>query len=136
MRARVMNGRWVLDDPTDLPEGTEVEIVTRAPPARAPESVYLDDKLREYIRALLAAACSPKYSASRTAPSRLDEDELAEGAKASAFHVNRQYTTPGDVKSAAPAVLRRFVVVPDSLRARDVSPDDVIRAILDEIPVP
>jgi MoxR-like ATPase len=132
----VKNGRWVLDDPTHLPEGTEVEIVTRAAPARVPGSVYLDEKLRGYIRALLIAACSPKYSASRGTPSRQDEEELSEAAKANAFHVNRQYATPDDVKSAAPPVLRRFVVVPEALRGRDVSPEDVIRTILAEIPVP
>jgi MoxR-like ATPase len=136
MRARVRNGRWVFDDPTDLPEGTEVEIVTRAPPPQASAGVYLDDKLREYIHALLVAAFSPKYSARLGAASREDEDELAEIAKASAFRANRRYTTPEDIKSVAPAVLRRFVVVPDALRAKYVSPDDVIRSILDETPVP
>jgi hypothetical protein len=28
VRARVKNGRLVLDEPTDLPEGTEVELAT------------------------------------------------------------------------------------------------------------
>jgi hypothetical protein len=42
MRARVQNGRWVIDEPADLPEGTEVEIVTRP----VPVEVHLDERLR------------------------------------------------------------------------------------------
>jgi MoxR-like ATPase len=141
MRARVKNGRWVLDDPTDLPEGTEVEIVTRPAPPKASMDVYLDDKLRQYIRALLVAACAPKYSATRVAASAKDEEELAEAAKAAAFGANRRYTTPEDIKKVAPDVLRRFVVLPaEATRGRDVLPDDmirtVIRAILDATEVP
>jgi MoxR-like ATPase len=136
MRARVKNGRWVLDEPTDLPEGTEVEIVTRALPPQASAGVYLDDKLRGYIHVLLVAAFSPKYSVRLGAASREDEDELAESAKAAALHAKRGYTTPDDIKSVAPAVLRRFVVVPDALKAKYVSQEDVIRAILEETPVP
>ncbi len=136
MRARVKNGKWILDDPTDLPDGTEVEIVTRALPPQGASGVYLDGKLRDYIRALLGAAFSPKYSAGIGTPSREQEDELAESAKTSALRASRGYTTPEDIKSVAPAVLRRFVVVPDALRAKFASVDDVIRAILDETPVP
>jgi MoxR-like ATPase len=136
MRARVKNGRWVLDDPTDLPEGTEVEVVTRAVPPSGTAGVYLDAKLREYIRALLVAACSPKYSASGRAAAPADESELVEAAKASAMGSNRQYTTPEDIKRVAPDVLRRLVILRDADRARDVSASDIIRTILDETPLP
>jgi hypothetical protein len=126
MRARVKNGRWVFDDPTDLPEGTEVEIVTRTakPASPALGDVYLDAKLREYIRALLFAACSPKYSSSPRGLGPNDEENLIESAKAYARQGNRAYTTPEDVKKAAPEVLHRFVTA------------DGIRAILDDTPLP
>jgi MoxR-like ATPase len=127
MRARVKGGRWVLDEPTDLPEGTEVEILTR--PVKAPGEVYLDGKLREYIHALLVAGCSPAYSVGGGAGPE-DEAELAEGAKAKARAANRAFVTPEDIKSAAPDVLRRLVVVPAEARARNVSLDDAIQAIL------
>jgi len=132
MRARVKGGRWVFDEPTDLPEGTEVEIVTRA--VKAPGDVHLDEKLREYIRALLVAACSPKYSALPGRPGPADEAELVESAKAHARGANRGFATPEDIKKVAPDVLRRFVVVPVS--AGSVSVDDSVRAILEETPVP
>jgi hypothetical protein len=44
VRARVRNGRLVLDEPTDLPEGTEVELAS------------IDDDLDDADRALLHEA--------------------------------------------------------------------------------
>jgi MoxR-like ATPase len=134
MRARVKNGRWVLDEPAGLPEGTEVEIVTRV--VRAPADVYLDDKLRAYIHELLVAACSPKYSAGRGGDTPAHEGEIADDAKARARAAGRSYATPDDIKAVAPEMLRRIVIVPDEARARSVTTDDVIRSILDLTPVP
>jgi MoxR-like ATPase len=97
-----------------------VEVVTRALPLQGAPGVYLDQKLREYIHALLVAAFSPKYSARIGTASREHEDEVAESAKASALRASRGYTTPEDIKSVAPAVLCRIVVVPDALKAKFV----------------
>jgi hypothetical protein len=49
LRARVRNGRLVLDEPTDLPEGEEVELV----PADAD---HMDDEERAALRAELRAS--------------------------------------------------------------------------------
>ena len=139
IRARVQNGRWVLDDPAGLPEGTVVEIVTRpaaAASAAAGGDVYLDAKLVEYIRALLAAACSPRYSAPTRRPGPQEEEEIAQAARENALRANRRYTIPTDIHSAAPEILVRFVVVPAELKARDVSPQDVVKRIIGETPVP
>jgi len=125
MRARVKNGRWVLDDPTDLPEGTEVEIVTRPAPPAAAGGVYVDPKVRQYAGALLVAACSPKVSASTRGFMPNDEQELIESAKAGAFRRGSPFVTPEDIRNAAPAVLRRFVKA-----------DEHVTAILDQTPVP
>jgi MoxR-like ATPase len=138
MRARVSNGRWILEDPAELPEGTVVEIVTRvlttAPTAAA--NVYLDAKLREYIHALFVAACSPKYSAANAGANPSDEEQLVESAKACATRANRNYVTPVDIKHVAPETLRRFVVPPYEQRENGVMPDDIVRKILDEVAVP
>lgn len=55
LRARVRNGRLVLDEPTDLPEGEEVELV----PADTDdldddERTALHESLREGIRQMKA----------------------------------------------------------------------------------
>lgn len=48
VRGRVRNGRLVVDEPTDLPEGTEVEL--------ASVDDELDDEERERLHAALDAA--------------------------------------------------------------------------------
>jgi histone H3/H4 len=97
MLARVVNGRWVLDDPTGLPEGTVVEIVTR--PVAGAAEIYIDDKIRQYIHAIVVAA---------NATTRPGVDrELADHAKAAATRAKRAFVTPADVKLAAPEVLGR-----------------------------
>jgi hypothetical protein len=50
VRARVRNGRLVLDEPTDLPEGTEVELVVVG------DDDELDDEERARLHAALAAS--------------------------------------------------------------------------------
>jgi hypothetical protein len=94
MHARVVNGRWVLDDPTGLPEGTVVEIVTR--PVATTGEIYLDDKLVQYIHAIVVAANATARAG-----------ELADHAKAAAARAKRGFVTPADIKLAAPEVLGR-----------------------------
>ena len=49
VKARVKNGRLVLDEPTDLPEGTEVELVL-------PAADDMDDDERAALHAELEAS--------------------------------------------------------------------------------
>jgi hypothetical protein len=100
MHARVVNGRWVLDDPSGLPEGTVVEIVTRpVAVAGTTTEIYIDDKLRQYIHAIVVAANAT------TRPGV--ESELVDHAKAAATRAKRGFVTPADVKLTAPEVLGR-----------------------------
>jgi histone H3/H4 len=94
MHARVVNGKWVLDDPSGLPEGTVVEIVTRS--VAPAGDVFIDDKIRAYIHAIVVAANATHA-----------DRELVEHAKAIAVRAKRGYVTPQDVKLAAPEVLGR-----------------------------
>jgi len=55
LRARVKNGRLVLDEPTDLPEGTEVELLAMDeageldPEERAKLYGFLDESIRTHV---------------------------------------------------------------------------------------
>ena len=61
---------------------------------------------------------------------------LARGARAHAYLAGRDYATPDDVKKLAPDVLRHRVVVSYEAEAGETKPDDLIRRVLDHIPVP
>jgi MoxR-like ATPase len=57
-------------------------------------------------------------------------------AKANAFLEGRDYVTPDDVKTMAPSVLRHRIILTYEAEAEEKSTDDVIRTILEAVPVP
>jgi hypothetical protein len=61
VKARVRGGRLVVDEPTDLPEGSEVELI------EADEADGLDDEDRERLHAALDASEADVW-AGRLAP--------------------------------------------------------------------
>ena len=106
------------------------------------EHVYCDDKVGDYILDIVFATRSPKdyglkighqieYGASPRATLYLN---LA--SRANALLRGRGYATPQDVKEIAHDVLRHRIIVTYEAEAEDVTSDDVIDAILSEIPVP
>jgi MoxR-like ATPase len=109
---------------------------------RVVNSIYLDDKIKDYIVTLVQATRDP-----RTAGLELDgyiqvgaspraTINLALASRASAFIDGRGYVTPQDVKKLAPDVMRHRVAVSYEAEAENVTSDDVIQRILDTVPVP
>jgi MoxR-like ATPase len=106
------------------------------------DQVYVDDKIKDYIVSLVFATREPKafdldlgplieYGASPRATLCLT---LA--ARAHAFLQGRGYVTPQDVKAIAPDVLRHRVIVSYEAEAEEVDADEVVRRVLDGVPVP
>ncbi|MDA8141589.1 MAG: MoxR family ATPase [Desulfobacteraceae bacterium] len=105
-------------------------------------SIYMDDKLRDYIVALVFATREPEkldadiagyiqYGASPRATIFLS---LA--ARAYAFLNGRAYVTPQDVKTIAPLVLRHRIIPTYEAEAEDITTDQIISRIFDSVPVP
>jgi MoxR-like ATPase len=61
---------------------------------------------------------------------------LCLAARAHAFLNGRYFVTPHDVKAIALDVLRHRVVASYEAEAEDVTAEDIIRKILDTLPVP
>ncbi|MCX7626036.1 MAG: MoxR family ATPase [Candidatus Sumerlaeaceae bacterium] len=104
--------------------------------------IYVDEKIKNYILDIVFATRNPeeakleigpyiKYGASPRATIF-----LALAAKAYAFLRHRAYVTPDDVKTMAPDVLRHRIILTYEAEAEDVRPEDIIKAILEEVPVP
>lgn len=105
--------------------------------------VRLDEKLLEYIVALVAATRDPgaagiaalagkvAYGASPRAAIA-----LAATARALALIGGRGYATPGDIKALAPDVLRHRVLLTYEAQAEGLTPDAVVKTILATVPVP
>ena len=106
------------------------------------DEIYIDDKIKDYIVALVHATRRPKefkleladwieYGASPRATIY-----LASGAKAVAFLAGRGYVTPQDVKDIAPDVLRHRVIISYEAEAEEKTSDDIVRHVLDHVEVP
>ncbi len=109
---------------------------------RLVDQIYLDDKIKEYVVNLVFATREPEtfkldlgplieYGASPRATLYLT---LA--AKAHAFLQGRGYVTPQDVKSIAPDVLRHRLIVTYEAEAEDIDADELVKRVLDGVPVP
>jgi MoxR-like ATPase len=109
---------------------------------RVVNSVYVDDKLRDYIVDIVLATRAPKrygidlngyvrYGASPRATIA-----LTMAARAWAFINGRGYVTPQDVKTFALDVLRHRVAVSYEAEAENISSEDIITKVLETLPVP
>src|SRR5579871_1332809 len=105
-------------------------------------SLYVDDKIRNYIVDLVLAT-RPQAAAGlkldgyiQTGASPRATINLTLAARAIAFLNGRHYVTPQDVKSVALDVLRHRVSVTYEAEAENISSEDVIHKILETLPVP
>jgi MoxR-like ATPase len=106
------------------------------------DQVYVDEKIRRYIVDIVLATREPKrfglelgayveYGASPRATIH-----LALAAKAHALIQGRMHVTPHDVKSIGMDVLRHRVLTTYEAEAAGLTAEDLVRQILDGLPVP
>ncbi|EFL52442.1 ATPase associated with various cellular activities AAA_3 [Solidesulfovibrio fructosivorans JJ]] len=108
--------------------------------------VRLDARLLDYIVALVGATRDPggagisglagldgkiAYGASPRA-----SIALARTARGMALLDGRDYATPGDIKALAPDVLRHRILLTYEAQAEGLTPDAVVRTLLENVPVP
>ncbi len=104
--------------------------------------IYVDEKIKDYILNIVFATRAPDeynldlkdliaYGASPRASIYLN---LA--AKAHAFLKGRGYVTPEDVKSIGMDVLRHRVIVTYEAEAEEITSEDIVKKVFDEIEVP
>jgi len=104
--------------------------------------VYIDDKIKDYIVDLVFATREPHaynidvsdYIAFGASPRATIALTLA--SKAYAFLNGRGYVTPQDVKSIGMDILRHRVIITYEAEAEEMTSEDVIRKIFDEVEVP
>jgi MoxR-like ATPase len=105
--------------------------------------IYLDEKIKDYVLDIVFATREPEefdlaalkpliaYPASPRATIY-----LITTAKAHAFLHGRGYVTPDDIKQVAMDVLRHRIIVTYEAEAEEVTSEDVVRKILDQVEVP
>jgi MoxR-like ATPase len=105
-------------------------------------SIHIDDKIRDYIVSIVLST-RPPIAASLNLNGYIQNGaspratiNLCLAARAHAFLNGRHFVTPQDVKNVALDVLRHRVIVSYEAEAENVTAEDVIRKILDTLPVP
>jgi MoxR-like ATPase len=137
---QIMDAMAVTDKQFDISPTIEAEAMMRA--RKVVDQVYLDDKIREYILSIIFATREPeKYNLPlhdyiRYGGSPRATIHLAIASRAHAFMMGRGFVTPQDVKSIAPDVLRHRIIVTFEAEADELTSDDIIARILNELPVP
>ena len=106
-------------------------------------SIYMDDKVRDYVIDLVSATRRPQdYKLAELKPlieygaSPRATINLCLAARANAFLSRRGYVTPQDVKEIAFDVLRHRVILTYEAEAENKTPEDVVKKVLDSVPVP
>ncbi len=105
--------------------------------------IYMDDKLKNYILDIVQATRKPEEYRLESARSLIAYGAspratlaLAGCARAHAFLNRRGYVTPEDVKTIAPDVLRHRILLTYEAEAENVTAEELVRQILDNIEVP
>jgi MoxR-like ATPase len=105
--------------------------------------VYMDEKIDRYIVDIVFATRNPEeYQLNDLSPliafgaSPRASIYLKLAAKAHAFLRRRGYVTPEDVKTIGLDVLRHRIIVTYEAEAEEVTSDDVVRRVINQIEVP
>ena len=122
------------------PVVTAKQIITAQETVR---SVYMDEKIEKYILDLVFATRYPeRYGLSKIKPlisfgaSPRGSINLATAAKCHAFLKHRGYVIPEDVRAIVFDVLRHRIGLTYEAEAENVTTEDIISQIINEVEVP
>lgn len=105
-------------------------------------TIYMDDKIKDYIVSLVYATREPEsYQLElkdyiETGASPRATINLKAVSRCLAFLAGRGYVTPDDVKAAVIDVMRHRLRISYEAEAEGITSEDIIRKILDTVPVP
>jgi MoxR-like ATPase len=138
--AEIVN-RMADNNPPKVTAVTKVADILKA--RKLVNEIYVDDKVKNYILDLVFATRAPaeaglkdlqpliQYGASPRASLF-----LTQAARAHAFLRHRGYVTPDDVKLIGLDVLRHRVLITYEAEAEEITSDDVVRRLFDNVEVP
>jgi len=109
----------------------------------AVEMIYMDPQVERYIVDLVLATRKPEAYGLRDLTDLIGFGAspraticLAKTARAHAFLQHRGFVTPDDVRAMGMDVLRHRVLVTYEAEAEEVTPEDIVRRVLDRVEVP
>lgn len=132
-----------------MSSGRDIDVTPVIDPAKILElralghQIYIDEKVKDYILDLVFATREPdEYRLGKLKPlislgaSPRASIALTVAAKANAFLHGRGYVTPDDVKEIGLDVMRHRVLITYEAEAEEMTSDDIVRQIFDQVEVP
>ncbi|MEZ5387392.1 MAG: MoxR family ATPase [Prosthecobacter sp.] len=124
----------------DVSQVTDMTSITKS--RSVVNRLFMDEKIRDYIVAIINATRQPETLAPhlklliRCGASPRGTINLALASKALAFLNGRNYVVPQDIKDLAPDILRHRILLSYEAEAEGVTTEDVVKTLLDKLPVP
>ncbi|MCF7793281.1 MAG: MoxR family ATPase [Candidatus Cloacimonetes bacterium] len=108
------------------------------------KDIYMENKVKDYILDLVFATRNPQEYKNLSELKDLIECGasprasifLARAAKAHAFLEHRGYVTPDDIKAIGKDILRHRIILTYEAEAEQISQEDIVNRLFDEIEVP
>ncbi|MDP8211225.1 MAG: MoxR family ATPase [Candidatus Stygibacter australis] len=108
------------------------------------KDIYMEDKIKEYILDLVFATRQPdKFTNIKDMKFLIECGAspratiyLAQAAKAHAFLEHRGYVIPDDIKAIGKDILRHRVILTYEAEAEQITQEDIVNRLFDEIEVP
>jgi MoxR-like ATPase len=137
---RTILDRMTEGEPPEAGAVIKPEVILNA--RKVARSIYVDEKIKEYVLSLVFATRDPEAAGLDWAPliqygaSPRASIYLIAAAKSHAFLHGRGYVTPEDIKAVGPDVLRHRVIVSYEAEAEETTSEDLVRKLFDAIEVP
>jgi MoxR-like ATPase len=137
---RVILDRMTEGEPPQAAPVIKPEAILKA--RKVVRSIYVDEKIKEYVLSLIQATRQPEAAGLDWAPliqygaSPRASIYLVAAAKGHAFLHGRGYVTPEDIKAIGPDVLRHRIIVSYEAEAEETTSDDLVRKLFDAVEVP
>jgi MoxR-like ATPase len=127
-----------------VPKVAKVISVDRITAARLlVNEIYMDPKVEEYIVSIVFATREPEKCGIKDLKELIHFGAspratlfLTRAARAHAFIRGRGYVTPEDIKSIGMDVMRHRIIVTYEAEAENITPEDIIQRIFDNVEVP
>lgn len=109
-------------------------------------AIYIDEKIKDYIVALVHATREPDNAGVRFkydlktliefGASPRASLNLARAARANAFLEGRSFVTPADIKAVGMDVLRHRILISYEAEAEGITSEHIVRDLFNHIPIP
>ena len=108
------------------------------------KDIHMESKIKDYILDLVFATREPeKFKNLKELSDLIDYGAsprasiyLAQAAKAHAFLEHRGYVTPDDIKAIGKDILRHRIILTYEAEAEQITQEDIVNRLFDEIEVP